>query len=303
MRWTPLVALLPVLAANAPHPSAAELARARARRRRLSYFGKASEGCTTLLKEKKLDWLLEPFTCTHAVKTSPVALVLGTGLGDTGTRSVAKAVDALGVPTCHRSGATIKALEASNRRDMTPFASSGAWFDTPVASVWRRVACSFPNYKVVHTTRAGDRPRLSSTGNHMNARRRVPPRLLHADEQPRQEQVPRGDDGAPPRRALPRVRHDVPDARGRARRLRRRRGEPRPLRAAGQGPRHEHVDGLPPRPPRGVPRQARAARHAGRAAEHGVLLLRGAPGDGGEPRGRCSAWRARPAQRWSPSAW
>jgi len=155
MRWTPLVAQLPVLAANAPHPSAAELARARARRRRLSYFGKASEGCTTLLKEKKLDWLLEPFTCTKSVKTSNVALVLGTGLGDTGTRSVAKAVDALGVPTCHRTAATLEALGASNRRDMTPFASSGAWFDTPLASVWRRVACSFPNYKVVHTTRAG----------------------------------------------------------------------------------------------------------------------------------------------------
>mmetsp|Transcript_15131 Transcript_15131/g.52436 ORF Transcript_15131/g.52436 Transcript_15131/m.52436 type:complete len:241 (-) Transcript_15131:3-725(-) len=97
--------------------------------------------------------------------------------------------------------------------------------------------------------------------------RRVPPRL-----QPRQEQVRRGHEGALPHLALPRVRHDVPDARGRARRLRRRRGEPRPPRAAGQGPRHEHVDGLPPLPPRGVPRQARAARHAGRAAEQGVLL-------------------------------
>jgi hypothetical protein len=162
--------------ANAPHPSAAELARARARRRRLSDFGKANKKCTTLLKKKKLDWLLEPFTCTKSVKTSPVAIVLGTGLGDTGTRSVAKAVDALGVPTCHQTKATVEALEASNRRDMTPFASSGAWFDDPVSSVWRRVACSFPNYKIVHTTRGGDRPRLSSTGKHIDARRRVPPR-------------------------------------------------------------------------------------------------------------------------------
>ncbi|KAH8097690.1 hypothetical protein JL720_590 [Aureococcus anophagefferens] len=137
-----------------------------ATRRRLSDFGKADKKCTTLLKKKKLDWLLEPFTCTKSVKTSNVALVLGTGLGDTGTRSVAKAVDALGVPTCHRTTATLEALGASNRRDMTPFASSGAWFDTPLASVWRRVACSFPNYKVVHTTRAGDRPRYHRDYSH-----------------------------------------------------------------------------------------------------------------------------------------
>ena len=60
-----------------------------------------STQCVRMLAKHKLDWLLEPFTCTKAQKTSNAHIVLGTGLGGTGTRSVATAVDKLGYPACH----------------------------------------------------------------------------------------------------------------------------------------------------------------------------------------------------------
>ena len=60
-----------------------------------------STQCVHMLAKHKLDWLLEPFTCTKAQKTSNAHIVLGTGLGGTGTRSVASAVDKLGYPACH----------------------------------------------------------------------------------------------------------------------------------------------------------------------------------------------------------
>ena len=40
--------------------------------------------------------------------------------------------------------------------DVGIFAQFGprAFFDTPMATLWPRLACAFPNYKLVHTTRA-----------------------------------------------------------------------------------------------------------------------------------------------------
>ena len=40
-----------------------------------------STQCVHMLAKHKLDWLLEPFTCTKAQKTSNAHIVLGTGLG------------------------------------------------------------------------------------------------------------------------------------------------------------------------------------------------------------------------------
>ena len=110
-----------------------------------------------------MDWLLEPFTCSARMKTSPTEMVLGTGLGDTGTRSVAAAVDALGIPTCHRTYTTADLLLNSTRYDFSAFERTGAraYFDTPMAFLWPRLACAYPNYKIVHTAapRRGRRPR------------------------------------------------------------------------------------------------------------------------------------------------
>ena len=107
------------------------------------------------IHENDLDWLLEPFTCSARMKTSPTEMVLGTGLGDTGTRSVAAAVDALGIPSCHRTYTTADLLLNSTRYDFSAFERTGAraYFDTPMAFLWPRLACAFPNYKIVHTTR------------------------------------------------------------------------------------------------------------------------------------------------------
>lgn len=124
-------------------------------RRRLRPGGASAE-CRALLEAEALDWVLEPFAC-GGMETSNASLVLGTGLGNTGTRSVAAAVELLGVPTCHQAKAVVALLRSSSPRDMRPFARSRAYFDTPMATLWRRLACAFPNYAVVHTTRAGYR--------------------------------------------------------------------------------------------------------------------------------------------------
>ena len=136
-------------------PSEAALERARTRQRRLSAGGRASKECHKLLGAVDLEWLIEPFKCSSITRMPSVEMIFGTGVGDTGTRSVATAVDQLGYPTCHRTYETYLALKQSTRHDMSPFASSRAWFDTPMASIWPRLACAFPDHKIVHTTRAG----------------------------------------------------------------------------------------------------------------------------------------------------
>ena len=80
--------------------------------------------CRAVLSENNLDWLLEPFTCSARMRTSQTQLVLGTGLGATGTRSVAAAVDALGIPTCHRFITTADLLLNSTRHDFSAFAAA-----------------------------------------------------------------------------------------------------------------------------------------------------------------------------------
>ena len=82
----------------------------------------------------------------------------GSGLGATGTRSVAAAVDALGIPTCHKFDKYVELLNLTRNdpTDVGIFAQFGprAFFDTPMATLWPRLACAFPNYKLIHTTRA-----------------------------------------------------------------------------------------------------------------------------------------------------
>ena len=46
-----------------------------------------STQCVHMLAKHKLSWLLEPFTCTSSQKTSNAKIILGTGLGGTGTKS------------------------------------------------------------------------------------------------------------------------------------------------------------------------------------------------------------------------
>ena len=135
-------------------PSAVALGQARERRRRLVDGGVVSSECRTLLRRMKLEWVVRHFTCDAKMKkTAGVEMVIGTGLGDTGTRSAAYVVDRLGIEACHMTEITIDRLRRCSEHDMSAFASSRAWFDTPVASVWRRLACAFPNHKLVHTTR------------------------------------------------------------------------------------------------------------------------------------------------------
>lgn len=111
-----------------------------------------SAECRGILDDAGLAWLAEPFDCS-AMKTSSLPLILGSGVGDTGTRSVAAAVDAF-VPTCHRHSVPLAILKAAAPDDLRGFGVAGAWFDTPLATVFPRLACAFPDYKVVHTTRA-----------------------------------------------------------------------------------------------------------------------------------------------------
>jgi len=79
---------------------------------------------------------------------------VGTGLGDTGTHSVAAAVEALGFQSCHRWKINLELLRLSRPDDLRPFARADAYFDTPMAALLPRLACAFPNMRAVHTTRA-----------------------------------------------------------------------------------------------------------------------------------------------------
>ena len=47
-------------------------------------------------------------------------------------------------------------LTRNDPTDVGIFAQFGprAFFDTPMATLWPRLACAFPNYKLVHTTRS-----------------------------------------------------------------------------------------------------------------------------------------------------
>ena len=112
-----------------------------------------SAQCVHMLAKHKLDWLLEPFTCTKAQKTSNAHIVLGTGLGGTGTRSVASAVDKLGYPACHSFLYILRLLQMSKPHDLTAFRGGASYFDTPMGYIFPRLLCSFPKAKIVHTTR------------------------------------------------------------------------------------------------------------------------------------------------------
>ena len=154
------------------------------------------------------------------MRTSQTQLVLGTGLGATGTRSVAAAVDALGIPTCHRFITTADLLLNSTRHDFSAFERFGprAYFDTPLAHIWPRLACAFPRYRVVHScveincrgaSNAIDAtpPRRFHTGAHdanaLRAELRGPP--LRGGAIPRAPEI---------HRPMPGIRHAMPAARG-----------------------------------------------------------------------------------------
>ena len=88
--------------------------------------------------------------------TSEHPLILGTGLGGTGSRSIAAAVRQLGYRACHKTERTHGALvEAEKQHSLTQaFARADAWFDNPVGQLLAPLACSFPNYRVIHTVRS-----------------------------------------------------------------------------------------------------------------------------------------------------
>jgi hypothetical protein len=119
---------------------------------------RVTDECDSLLRAHGMHHLLKPFTCSPDMKVSEMEMVLGSGLGATGTRSVAAAVDALGIPTCHKFDKYVELLNLTRNdpTDVGIFAQFGprAFFDTPMATLWPRLACAFPNYKIVHTTRA-----------------------------------------------------------------------------------------------------------------------------------------------------
>ena len=103
-----------------------------------------SKECVYMLSKHKLDWLLEPFTCTKKMKTSSKVLILGTGLGATGTRSVASAVDKLGFPACHSFHNVVLLLQQSKPNDLTAFRHGSSFFDTPMGYIFPRLLCSLP---------------------------------------------------------------------------------------------------------------------------------------------------------------
>mmetsp|Transcript_14473 Transcript_14473/g.44687 ORF Transcript_14473/g.44687 Transcript_14473/m.44687 type:complete len:320 (+) Transcript_14473:119-1078(+) len=112
-----------------------------------------SPECEPILAKAGLAWLTKPFKCS-AGNHSTKPIVVGTGLGDTGTHSVAAAVEALGFQSCHRWKINLELLRLSRPDDLRPFASADAYFDSPMAALLPRLACAFPNLRAVHTTRA-----------------------------------------------------------------------------------------------------------------------------------------------------
>ena len=94
--------------------------------------------------------------CEANGPTSGHPIIIGAGLGGTATRSVAAAVWRLGFATCHWTGGNHDALvDASRSGDVIgPFSRADAWFDNPMAALLVPLACVFPNYRVVLTTRS-----------------------------------------------------------------------------------------------------------------------------------------------------
>ena len=126
-----------------------------------------------MLRDNEMDWLLEPFTCTKRMKTSQTQLVLGTGLGATGTRSVAAAVDALGIPTCHRFITTADLLLNSTRHDFSAFAAASL---LPPATGRRAHAVAATHQRAqVRALRSAGLLRHASCAHLAAPRLRVPP--------------------------------------------------------------------------------------------------------------------------------
>jgi len=114
--------------------------------------------CRRELAKRGLLWLREePFVCNRSkIHTSSKELVIGPGLGDTGTRSLSAAVTKLGLRSCHAPSVVMEMLQHPTvriHRDFTVFNVSDAWFDDPMAIIWRRLMCAFPNYRIAYSTR------------------------------------------------------------------------------------------------------------------------------------------------------
>mmetsp|Transcript_13283 Transcript_13283/g.43272 ORF Transcript_13283/g.43272 Transcript_13283/m.43272 type:complete len:316 (+) Transcript_13283:73-1020(+) len=108
-----------------------------------------------LEREGLLEALERPLGPCGSSSAPRRAMVIGAGIGTTGTRSIAKAVDMLGIPTCHHCKSTLRAFQSLAAGDARRFLESGAWFDDPVGKLYRNIACAFPqSYKVILTVKA-----------------------------------------------------------------------------------------------------------------------------------------------------
>jgi hypothetical protein len=92
--------------------------------------------------------------------------VIGSGFGRTGTKSLKEAIETLGFGPCHHMHEIVvhpeqvahwQALAAGQAVDWNAvFAGYRSQVDWPGAHVWRELAASFPQAKVVHTVRPED---------------------------------------------------------------------------------------------------------------------------------------------------
>ena len=119
-----------------------------------------SPECKPILAKANLTWLTKKFKCSDG-KRSTKPIVVGTGLGDTGTHSVAAAVEALGFQSCHRWKINLELLRLSRPDDLRPFARADAY--SFAARTLRRLVAATPRPRRGHSAETSRAAAAAST--------------------------------------------------------------------------------------------------------------------------------------------
>ncbi|MCV2868482.1 hypothetical protein OEW28_07560 [Defluviimonas sp. WL0002] len=92
--------------------------------------------------------------------------VIGSGFGRTGTMSVKRALEMLGIGKCHHMGEIygnfwqVPYWQAASRGESVDWefllSGYGASIDWPSAHFWRELSVAFPDARIIHTTRSAE---------------------------------------------------------------------------------------------------------------------------------------------------